>query len=73
MAATVTYIEQLYDGNNFQTCTPAEFLTRLEKKQPTYEVTNDKENKVYVDFDYRLPTGQPTLNLHHAPCSKTSL
>ena len=58
-ANTVTFIEQLSDGNRFQTLDAEAFVKRLERCTPTYELTNKEKNKLYFDVDYKLPEETP--------------
>jgi hypothetical protein len=42
-------------------------VERLERGVPTYELTNEYKNKLYFDFDFKLPEGEP-LDLEYAHC-----
>jgi len=56
MTPQIRYVPTTYEfkGNNYPTCSPSDFLTRLENKMPTYEVlpNDDKHIKFNLDFDY---------------------
>lgn len=59
MAPTIHYCPNSYhfSGNNFPTCSQDEFVTRLYKKEPLYEVIiNNSKVKYYFDFDYYIPS-----------------
>lgn len=75
MTPQIRYVANTYcfNGKDFPTCSPKEFLTRLQNKMPTYEVipTNDENIKVNLDFDYYI--NQDEFNLEVANEVKTIL
>lgn len=53
--------------NPFQTASQEEFVSRLQKKLPTYEViTNDTKVKYYFDFDYYIDPSEFNLEVADA-------
>lgn len=51
-------------GNDFPSCSQEEFITKLEKHLPTYEViTNKTKVKYYFDFDYYVLPNEFNLDV----------
>jgi len=69
MSPTIHYVPNTYEfsGSNFPTCSQDEFISRLQKKLPTYEViTNDTKVKYYFDFDYYIDPSEFNLEVADA-------
>jgi hypothetical protein len=69
MTPKIHYVPNTYQfvGKDFHTCSQDEFVSRLQKKQPTYEViTNDSKVKYYFDFDYYISSSEFDLEVANA-------
>jgi len=47
----ISYVKDLYKGNDFKTISAAEFIDMLESKMPAYEYTGSETNVVNAYFD----------------------
>lgn len=66
MAPTIQFVPTFRweSTNPFQTASQEEFVSRLQKKLPTYEVvTNDTKVKYYFDFDYYINPSEFNLEV----------
>lgn len=69
MSPSIHYVPDTYEfsGSDFPTCSQDEFVSRLQKKLPTYEVImNDTKVKYYFDFDYYIKPSEFNLEVADA-------